>query len=85
MHEQDETFEELAYDALCDYVGAVLMDSDGNLYRLTGVELTAPYTVDYTLAGMPIPWRSDINKLHRDIGNDYARAIARGYNRKGEE
>lgn len=75
---EEETFYDLAFDTLGDYVDKPLVDEDGNRYYLESVERYSYTEVSYWLYGMPIPWRSDIRKLLTITGNDYGRARARG-------
>lgn len=75
---EDETFYDLAFDTLSDYVDKPLVDIEGNRYYLESVDRHTHTEVNYWLYGMPIPWRSDIRKLLTTVGNDYGRAQARG-------
>lgn len=81
----EETFEDVALDTLRDYVGVTLVGEDGSPFVMTEVKRTGPYEVQYMLAGMPIPWLSNVHELVSYIGNSYARAQSRGYNRKEAE
>lgn len=81
---EQETFEELAEDALRDYLNVPLVGADETVYMLTSFERVSPHQVEYWLAGMSIPWRSNIHKLLDDVAQGYVRAQARGlHNREG--
>lgn len=77
---EQETFEELAEDALSEYLNVPLVDVDGNVYMLTEFTRVNPHEVEYWLAEMPIPWRSNTHKLLSDVAQGYVRAQARGLN-----
>jgi hypothetical protein len=71
-------FEQLTLTSLQEYVGAPLVDPDGNIWKLESVERIAPYAVEFKIEGFAPTRKADTNELHRMVSYDYARAQARG-------